>query len=278
MDVGHHFPRRRMSHVISIPVQPPYPWERVLRYLALRSTPGAETVAENRYVRQTPWGSVSVAFDSCAQALTCSAEGSVPDLAKSSDLLTRVQRIFDTGHDPGPVDRALGSSPLLRSRIQRLPGVRAPGCWEPFELCLRVILGQQVSVKAAHTLMGRLTARCPGLEAGQLAAADLSTLGLPARRLQTLRLFAERVAAGEIRFDGRRWDEVAGQLAEVPGFGPWTLQYLAIRLGRDADAFPEQDLGLIRATGAKSPRELLRLAEAWRPHRAYAAMYLWMVA
>jgi len=140
-----------------------------------------------------------------------------------------------------------------------------------------VILGQQVSVKAAHTLMGRLVARCPGLEAGQLAAADLSTLGLPGRRFETLRLFAERVSAGEIRLDGRPWDEVAGQLAEVPGFGPWTLQYLAIRLGRDADAFPEQDLGLMRATGAKSPRELLRLAEAWRPYRAYAAMYLWMV-
>jgi 3-methyladenine DNA glycosylase/8-oxoguanine DNA glycosylase len=140
-----------------------------------------------------------------------------------------------------------------------------------------VILGQQVSVKAAHTLMGRLASRCPGLEAGQVAASDLSTLGLPARRLQTLRLFAERVAAGAIRFDGRPWDEVAGGLVEVPGFGPWTLQYLAIRLGRDRDAFPEQDLGLMRATGAKSPRELLRLADAWRPYRAYAAMCLWMV-
>ena len=266
-----------MSHVISIPVQPPYPWEAVLRYLALRSTPGAETLAVNRYVRQTPWGeafplgSIGVRKPSNVQRNVCQRRRNPRTCWRAPAAL------LDTGHDPGPVDRALGSSPLLRSRIRKLPGVRVPGCWEPFELCLRVILGQQVSVKAAHTLMGRLAARCPGLEAGQLAAADLSTLGLPARRVQTLRHFAERVAAGEIRFDGRPWGQVAGQLAEVPGFGPWTLQYLAIRLGRDADAFPEQDLGLMRATGAKSPRELLRLADVWRPYRAYAAMYLWMV-
>jgi 3-methyladenine DNA glycosylase/8-oxoguanine DNA glycosylase len=266
-----------MTHIFSIPVLAPYPWEPVMRYLSFRSTPGAETLAGNRYVRQAPWGSIAVVFDSSKHALDCLGVCGVLEASKSSELRARIQRLFDTGHDPGPVDRALRSSPLLRSRIRKLPGVRAPGCWEPFELCLRVILGQQVSVKGAHTLMGRLTARCPGLEAGHVAEADLSTLGLPARRLQTLRLLAERVAGGEIRFDGQPWDAVARQLAEVPGFGPWTLQYLAIRLGRDPDAFPEQDLGLMRATGAKSPRELLRLADAWRPYRAYAAMYLWMV-
>jgi 3-methyladenine DNA glycosylase/8-oxoguanine DNA glycosylase len=266
-----------MTHAVSIRVLPPYPWEAILRYLALRSTPGVETIAANQYVRQTPWGSVSVEFDSSAQALNCSTPDWVEGAAKSADLRVRFQRLFDTAHDPGPVDRALGASPLLRSRIGTVPGVRAPGCWEPFELCLRVILGQQVSVKAAHTLMGRLAPCCAGLEPGQVAAADLSTLGLPGRRLQTLRLFAERVAAGAIRFDGQPWDEVSSQLGRVPGFGPWTLQYLGIRLGRDADAFPEQDLGLMRATGAKTPRELQRLAEAWRPYRGYAAMYLWMV-
>ena len=263
-----------MSHLFSIPVRDPYPWEAVLRYLAFRSTPGAETVVDNRYVRQTPWGSVAVEFDSSANALVCSGGGPA---ALPPDLRARVERLFDTDHNPGPVERSLARSPLLRSRVRKLPGLRAPGCWEPFELCLRVILGQQVSVKAAHTLMGRLTSRCPGLDACQLAATDISTLGLPARRLRTLSVFAERVAAGDIRFDGQPWREVAGQLAGVPGFGPWTLQYLGIRLGRDADAFPEQDLGLIRATGAKSARELLKLAEAWRPFRGYAAMYLWMV-
>jgi 3-methyladenine DNA glycosylase/8-oxoguanine DNA glycosylase len=245
----------------------------VLRYLSYRSTPGLETITEDRYVRQTPGGTVAVEFDPSAQALRCSVEGAV----ESSDLLARVERLFDTGHDPRPVDRALVRSPALRLRVRKLPGVRAPGCWEPFELCLRVILGQQVSVKGAHTLMGRLTALCPNLHASQLAETDISTVGLPNRRLRTLQLFAERVAAGNIRLDGPSWDEVAGQLAALPGFGPWTLQYLGIRLGRDADAFPVQDLGLMRATAAKTPRELERLAEAWRPFRGYAAMYLWAV-
>jgi 3-methyladenine DNA glycosylase/8-oxoguanine DNA glycosylase len=266
-----------MIHVFSIPVAAPYPWESILRYLAFRSTPGMETIEPDRYLRRTPWGSISVEFDPATHALRCSATFGADGPPDSADLLTRVQRLFDTGHDPSRVDRALASSPLLRSRIRKLPGIRAPGCWEPFELCLRVILGQQVSVKAAHTLMGRLSALCPGLEPSQLAATDISTFGMPARRLQTLRHFAERVASGEIRLEGSPWDEVAAQLAEVPGFGPWTLRYLGIRLGRDADAFPEQDLGLMRAAGVKTPRELEKLAEAWRPFRAYAAMYLWMV-
>ncbi|MBZ5618873.1 MAG: DNA-3-methyladenine glycosylase 2 family protein [Acidobacteriia bacterium] len=266
-----------MSHTFSIPVEPPYPWESILRYLTYRSTPRLETIAADRYTRQTPAGVVTVEFDSPAQALRCSPESPAEGVRESSDLRARIQRLFDAGHDPSPVDRALGRSPLLRARVRKLPGLRAPGCWEPFELCLRVILGQQVSVKAAHTLMGRLAALCPSLLPAQLAATDIGTLGLPARRLQTLRTFAERVSAGDIRLHGQSWDEVAGQLAGVPGFGPWTLEYLAIRLGRDADAFPVQDLGLMRATGTKTPRELEKLAEAWRPYRGYAAMYLWAV-
>jgi 3-methyladenine DNA glycosylase/8-oxoguanine DNA glycosylase len=259
-----------MSDRLSIPVPSPYPWEAILRYLSFRSTPGAETIDGNRYVRQTPGGPVSVTFDESAHVLK------VESAAQCPDLRARLDRLFDTRHDPAPVARALAASPILGPRVQKLPGLRVPGCWEPFELCLRVILGQQITVKAAHTMMGRLSARCPGLDARQLAATDISTLGVPARRLLTLRVFAERVAAGEVRFEGEPWDEVARQLATVPGFGPWTLQYLGIRLGRDTDAFPAQDLGLLRATGARSPRELEKLAESWRPYRAYAAMYLWM--
>ncbi|HTS29435.1 MAG TPA: AlkA N-terminal domain-containing protein [Bryobacteraceae bacterium] len=259
-----------MSQLFSIPVRPPYPWEALLRYLTFRSTPGRETISANRYVRQTPQGSISITFDSSASSLVVEGDAGPPHLRP------RVERLFDTRHDPSPVTRALASSPILRPRIRKLPGLRVPGCWEPFELCLRVILGQQVSVKAAHTLMGRLSSRCELLQATHLAAADLSNLGMPARRLQTLRLFVERVADGEIRLDSP-WKDLAARLACVPGFGPWTLQYLAIRLGRDPDAFPIQDLGLMRAAGAGSPRELERLAESWRPFRGYAAMYLWIV-
>jgi DNA-3-methyladenine glycosylase II len=261
-----------MSYEFSIAVQQPFPWERILRYLAVRSTPVSETITAGEYLRRTAAGSVSVTFDEGAAALRCSVEGE----AERAEVEPRVSRLFAVGHDPGPVDRVLSASPFLRPRIEKLPGVRPPGCWEPFELCLRVILGQQVSVKGAHTLMGRLVTRCPGLDASQVAVADLSAIGMPGRRVQTLRNLAVGVAAGDVRFD-QDWDVVAGELARLPGFGPWTLRYLGIRLGRDGNSFPEQDLGLMHAVGAKTPRELLKLAEPWQPYRGFAAMYLWMV-
>jgi len=252
VDDGHHLPRCGMR----IPVQPPFPWERLLRYLSVRSTPGLESVTADRYVRH---GTAEVTFDSVRNELECPEE-----------YAARVIRLFDASHNPRAVDAF-----LRKAKLPVFPGVRVPGCWNSFELCLRVIIGQQVSVKGAHTLMGRLAARCPTLLAEEVATADLSAIGIPGRRVQTLQILAERVAAGDIQFDAA-WPDVAEQLRRVPGFGPWTLGYLGIRLGRDPDAFPEQDLGLIRAAGASSPRDLLRIAERWRPWRAYAAMCLWM--
>lgn len=245
----------------SIPVLQPYPWDAVLRYLSSRCTPGIETIEASRYRRGT---------------VTVEAGDGVVVIggAEGREIEPRVRRLFDTDHDPVAVAKAFGRCRVMRPRLAQLPGARVPGCWEPFELCLRVILGQQVSVKAAHTLMGRLAARCPGLTPGSVAGADLANFGMPASRVRTLQLFAERVAGGAVDF-ARPWPEVAAQLAEVRGIGPWTLQYLAIRLGRDPDAFPDSDLGLLHAAGAGTPGELRRLAEKWRPYRAYAAMYLW---
>ena len=129
---------------------------------------------------------------------------------------------------------------------------------------------------AAHTLLGRLATRCPGLKPQHLADADLSGLGLTGSRLRTIRALAGLVAQGDIRFESQTWQQVASSLALIPGIGPWTLEYLALRLGRDPDAFPHTDLGLVRATAAKTPADLLRQAGAWRPFRGYAAMYLWI--
>jgi 3-methyladenine DNA glycosylase/8-oxoguanine DNA glycosylase len=228
-----------------------------------------ETISADKYVRNAPSTPVSVEYDPAAQVLRCSAND-------AAAMLPRIQRLFDTLHDPAPVARALEDCPVIGSRVRERPGVRVPGCWEPFELCLRVIIGQQVSVKAAHTLMGRLVARCPELDPGQLLRTDLASLGMPSARLRTLRAFAERVDSGAIRLNTPGpWSETARNLAEIPGIGPWTLEYLAIRLGRDPDAFPDTDLGLLRSAAAPSSRHLRVLAETWRPFRAYAAMYLW---
>jgi len=145
--------------MIAIPVRPPYPWTAILAYLSHRCTPGLESIAAGCYRRRTPQGIVSVAYDSSLPALRCSIE----EDGALAGLLPRMEHLFDTRHDPQSVGRVLQRCPILGPRLRRLPGLRPPGCWEPFELCLRTILGQQVSVKAAHTIMGRLVEKCPGL-------------------------------------------------------------------------------------------------------------------
>ncbi|MCC6369138.1 MAG: DNA-3-methyladenine glycosylase 2 family protein [Bryobacterales bacterium] len=260
MDAGDHFSQREV-----IAVREPYAWDRALAYLSWRCTPGVEEIGEGVYRRRTGEGVVTVGYRAGELLVSCAAAAA------------RASRMFDAGCDPAAVRRVLEQCPVLRPRVKKAPGLRIPGCWEPFELCVRVVLGQQVSVKAAHTLMGRVAARCGGVETGKVAAADLSGLGLTGGRVRSLRALAEAAAGGRLRLDGARWAETAAGLAAIPGVGAWTVEYLAVRLGRDADAFPATDLGLLRASGARNAAELLRMAERWRPFRAYAAMYLWAV-
>ena len=260
-----------MEGRFEIAVEAPYAWRTVLGYLGPRSTPGMERVAGERYTREVEGGRIWVEHE--GSGLRCAWESGGKQAA---DWGARVARLFDAGCKTQEVARVLERSSVLRARVRSVAGLRVPGCWEPFELCVRVILGQQVSVPAAHTLMRRLAERCPGLNPEAVANADLSGLGLTGARRETLRRLAERVADGEIRLEGQAWAEIEGRLKEIRGFGPWTLEYLALRLGRDADAFPETDLGLLRAAAVEKPGELRRLAEEWRPYRGYGAMYLWV--
>jgi AraC family transcriptional regulator of adaptative response / DNA-3-methyladenine glycosylase II len=172
--------------------------------------------------------------------------------------------------------------------VEAAPGLRVPGCWNGFELAIRAILGQQITVKGATTLSGvlvqtfgkpisaagRLTHIFPAPEV--LADADLAGIGLPKARIETIRAFARAVCDGRIRFEGIvASDDFLASLCEIPGIGKWTAQYVAMRALGEPDAFPSGDLGLLRALGLKSSRELEHRAEAWRPWRAYATMYLW---
>jgi AraC family transcriptional regulator of adaptative response / DNA-3-methyladenine glycosylase II len=163
-----------------------------------------------------------------------------------------------------------------------------PGCWNGFELAVRAILGQQITVKGATALAGRLVSKfgqrfsaSSGLThlfppPEVLADAKLASIGLPRARAETIQALARAVCDGQIRFEGIV-DSGAflNRLCEIPGIGTWTAQYVAMRALREPDAFPFGDLGLLRALGLGSARELERRAEAWRPWRAYAAMYLW---
>ena len=173
--------------------------------------------------------------------------------------------------------RHLETSPLFKERVRRVPGMRPLGAWSPFELCVRTVLGQQVTVVAAATLMRRWMERCGEMLPHAVLSADLAKIGMPAKRVDTIRALAQAILEHEVDLEAP-WPQLDSQLQRVPGFGPWTRAYLAIRLGREPDALPASDLGLIRAAQVDSPKALSQLAQGWRPYRSYAATYLWAVA
>jgi DNA-3-methyladenine glycosylase II len=261
-------------YLAPIPVRSPFPWSELLQYLSLRLIPDIERVAEGSYFRRTAEGNVTVSFDERLSELTISTDQSHAD---APEIRARAATLFDVDCDSRAIARELARSAVLAPRIAKVPGMRPLGTWSAFELCVRTILGQQVTVAAAGTLMRRWVQRCGSITPDCILAADLSAIGMPSRRVDTIRELARAVLDRRVSFEGP-WSEIDRSLQALPGFGPWTREYLAIRLGREADAFPSSDLGLIRAASVDSPKALLKLAESWRPYRAYAAIYLWAVA
>ena len=195
--------------------------------------------------------------------------------------------MFDLDADPLAINSSLRRDPLLGKLIKARAGLRVPGAWDGFELGVRAILGQQVSVAGASTLTARLASRfgpplpfqidglaCSFPTAEELVEADLA-IGIPASRAAALREFARAVATGILAFDGSQSAAFVERLTALRGLGPWTAQYVAMRALSDPDAFPAGDLVLLRASGMKTAAEMERYAERWRPWRAYAAMHLW---
>jgi AraC family transcriptional regulator, regulatory protein of adaptative response / DNA-3-methyladenine glycosylase II len=206
-------------------------------------------------------------------------------------ITERIRAMFDLNADWTSIARNLRTDPVLASQIKAHPGLRVPGCWNGFELAIRAILGQQVSVKGASTLAGRLAKTFgepfpaasgiasifPTAEA--LADAKLASIGLTQARAETIRSLAKAVCKGKVNFDSVADSaDFLERLCEIPGIGRWTAEYIAMRALGEPDAFPASDLGLIRASGLNGSRELEQHAEAWRPWRAYAAMHLWSIA
>lgn len=250
--------------------RPPYDWEALLAFVRMRAIPGLETVGVDTYQR----GHVAVRHrpeENCVIA-HIDAEGA----AELRSIAEKARFFFDLRANASEIAAHLGKSRILKDIVKKHPGLRLPGSWDGFELAVRAILGQQVSVKGASTLAGRLVERFGPPKAEVLADADLSAIGLTKARGETIRAFARAVCDGVIRFD----EAVAGQdliarMCELPGVGPWTANYIAMRALGDPDAFPASDLGLLKASGISSPRRLEELAEAWRPWRSYAALHLW---
>jgi AraC family transcriptional regulator, regulatory protein of adaptative response / DNA-3-methyladenine glycosylase II len=281
------------QYLFRLRFRPPYHWQGMLDFLALRATPGVEAVDSGIYrrtifLKDTP-GYFEVALDEKNHTLLTRVQFGNPRLLFL--IIERVRAMFDLAADWSAIVSSLGSDPVLANIVETEPGLRVPGSWDGFELAVRAILGQQNSVKSATTLAGRiartfgqpfsapggLTHLFPTPEV--LAAADLSGIGLPGSRAAAIRALARAVRDRHIRFDGiADLDAFRSRLCEIPGIGNWTAQYVAMRALGEPDAFPSGDLALLHALGATNSRDLEHRVEAWRPWRAYAAMYLWRMA
>jgi AraC family transcriptional regulator of adaptative response / DNA-3-methyladenine glycosylase II len=281
------------QYLFRLHFRPPYHWKGMLAFLAARATPGVEVVELGSYRRTISLnghdGSFEVSVDEARNALIARIEFGDPH--SLFFIVERIRAMFDLNADWTDIARILSSDPVLAERVQAAPGLRVPGCWNGFELATRTILGQQVTVKAATALAGRIVRSFgrPFSASGGLsylfpspevlADADLASIGLPRKRAATIRALARAVSDGQVRFEGIVESDVfLARLGEIPGIGKWTEQYVAMRALGEPDAFPSGDLGLLRALALESTRELERRAEAWRPWRAYAAMHLWNIA
>ena len=278
------------QYLFHLRFRPPLNWKGMLAFLAPRATPGVEVVDHGSYRR-----SISLdGHDGYFEAALDEANNSLSVRVQFADprwlffIIERIRAMFDLNADWPAIMRSLRSDPALAQRVEADPGLRVPGCWNGFELATRAILGQQITVKGATSLAGRLakTFGRPFSPAGGLthvfpspevlADARLASIGLTKARAETIRALARAVSEGQISFEGIvELNSFLARLCEIPGIGKWTAQYVAMRALGEPDAFPSGDLGLLRALDLDNVRELEQRAESWRPWRAYAAMYLW---
>ena len=281
------------EYLFRLRFRPPYHWDGMLKFLAARATPGVEAVEAGSYRRSISWngrdGHFEVSMDEGHESLLARIQFGHPQ--SLIYIVERIRAMFDLNADWATITRTLRADPMLLDRIGAEPGLRVPGCWNGFELAVRAILGQQITVKGATALAGKLVQAFGRPFSSRndlhrlfptpavLADARLARIGLPGARAETIRALARAVCDGQISFEGIVDTEAfLAQFQKTPGIGKWTAQYVAMRALGEPDAFPSSDLVLLRATVCASPRELERLAEGWRPWRAYAAMYLWKSA
>jgi AraC family transcriptional regulator, regulatory protein of adaptative response / DNA-3-methyladenine glycosylase II len=291
---------RRDAGALSVRLayRPPYDWDAMLSYLAARAIPGVEMVSGNVYRR-----TIAVGGNSGVISVTLADRNRVdvsvrfPDMAALPQIIARVRRLFDLAADPDLIGAHLALDPVLAPLVAARPGLRVPGAWDGFELAVRAIFGQQITVPAAIKLLGKLVAAYgaplpAGLRDGEglshlfpsparIAGADIAGLGMPKARAMAVTSLASAIAADPAIFSrSASLEETVAKLRSLPGIGEWTAQYIAMRELREPDAFPAADIGLLRAMAdadglRPSPAALLARAERWRPWRAYAAQHLW---
>ena len=258
----------------------PYDWDGMLAFFAARAVPGVERVEGATYARAVRVGDRTGTFEVRREGRSLRVGISLSLAPALMKVVARLRAQFDLDADPHAIAAALRQEKHLARLVARRPGLRVPGAFDPFEATVRAVLGQQVSVRGATTLAGRLAARfgdpIDGAslsrafpQAAALAACsvdELAAIGLPRARAATLRAVAGAFARGV---------QSAEDLRGLPGVGPWTLSYVGMRAFHDPDAFPAADLGVRKALRGAGPRDAEALVERARPFRAYAALHLW---
>jgi AraC family transcriptional regulator of adaptative response / DNA-3-methyladenine glycosylase II len=278
---------------LRLPFRAPFDAEPLLDFLRTRLVAGLESCDETTYRRslRLPLGPATVALTPRPDHVSCALRlADVRDLAAA---VQRCRRILDLDADPVAVSAQLGGDPLLEPHVRKHPGIRVPGHVDGFEVLVRAIVGQQVSVAGARTVLGRIAAAIgeplaapdggvttcfPSAEA--VAEAPPDTFPMPRARAETLRRVATEVAEGGLVIDpGTDRDEMRARLLAIPGIGPWTVAYVSLRALGDPDVFLATDLGVRRALERGGvdggPRSAAALAESWRPWRSYALLHLW---
>jgi AraC family transcriptional regulator, regulatory protein of adaptative response / DNA-3-methyladenine glycosylase II len=299
---------KNLQITLKLPFSPPYDWDTLIAILAGRAMPGIEVVTSDSYRRTismfAPSGYANSQVHGVVEVRPVSgknyliAQIQFPDVTALGRIVDRLRCIFDLSANTTVISAQLATDPYLAQIVAAKPGLRIPGAWDGFELAIRAILGQQISVAAATTLASRLVAAYgEPLVVGSIAnvsaelrfvfprperliGQDLTKLGITKARSHAIGSLATAIAANPTLLEGfHTLDDAIKQLCQLPGIGEWTAQYIAMRSLREPDAFPAGDLALLRSISKHDPlmtkAKLAERAEMWRPWRAYAAMYLW---
>jgi AraC family transcriptional regulator of adaptative response / DNA-3-methyladenine glycosylase II len=289
--------KKSAALTLRLPYRSPFDWHTMLQFFAARATPGVEVVAGDTYRRtiavHDEHGIVEVRPGGQDGYLSMSLHG--VGTSAMFEVVQRMRELFDLDAPVAEIGAVLDQDHALRKPLRMHPGVRVPGTFNGFELTVRAILGQQVSVKAATTLAGRIAARYgeplrvsaevdPALRyvfpaARKLRLARFDNLGLVRSRAETICRVAAAAVQGDLNFDSSQDpDAFCAALTSIKGIGDWTAQYVAMRVLKNPDAFPATDLGLLKALAhpERTTAAVMRQrAESWRPWRAYAAMLMW---
>jgi AraC family transcriptional regulator of adaptative response / DNA-3-methyladenine glycosylase II len=287
-----------MNRSIRLHHRAPFARAPLMRFLSDRAIPGVEVfdgATFRRSIRTRDGRGVVVALTPHPTDSHVTFETAIDDPAEVANAVRASRRLLDMDADPVSIDAVLSTDPALEPSVRATPGLRVPGAIDGFEVAVRAILGQQISVHAARTLAGRIVIRAgTELEPDQavdgvthlfptperLAEVPLEELGVTRRRVETIRRLAELVAASELTLtEGADRAAVRDTLLAVKGIGPWTVEYISMRALRDPDAFPASDLGVregFKTLGLDATASaIMAHAERWRPWRGYAVMHLW---